>query len=201
MEQLFKSINQPDGKPLLKIEFVNVLNDDFSAFKNKLDSNKKNIVIGGSLNEGFAGSLAAFAQSLTGKYETMLIGMPNWDGFTTIRKNKKLKSYPIYYTSPFYNNKWDNYSKRIKQVYLKKYKGIPSDLTYKGFETTLQFAKLLSKYPNDLTSHLNDYPFKIFSDFKFKPVFLKKNSTVPDYFENKNLYFIKMMNGTDSKVW
>ena len=201
VEQLFKKINEPDGKPLLKLEFVSVLNDDFSMLKNKLDSNRKNIIIGGSLNEAFAGSVATYAQSLAPNYETMLIGMPNWDGFSTIRRNKKLKNYPVYYTSPFYNNKWDSYSKRIKQVYLKKYKGIPSNLTYKGFETTFQFAKLLSKYPNDLTSHLNDYPFKIFSDFKFKPVFLKKESTVPDYFENKNLYFIKILNGTDSKVW
>ena len=201
VEQLLKKMNEPDGKPLLKIEVVNILNDDFTPLKNRLDSNRKNILIGGSLNETFAGSIATYAQSLSATYETMLIGMPNWDGFSSIRKNKKIKNYPVYYTSPFYNNKWDNYSKRIKQVYLKKYKGIPSDLTYKGFEITLQFAKLLSKYPNDLTSHLNDYPFKIFSDYKFKPVFLKKENVVPDYFENKNLYFIKILNGSDSRVW
>lgn len=201
VEQLFRKINEPDGKPLLRIEFVNIQNDDFSILKNRLDSNRKNVLIGGSLNESFAGSIATYAQSIESGYETMLIGMPNWDGFNSIRKNKKLKDYPVYYTSPFYNNKWDSYSKKIKEAYLKKYKGIPSDLTYKGFETTLQFAKLLSKYPNDLTSHLNDYPYKIFSDFKFKPVFLKKENSIPDYFENKHLYFIKILNGKDSKVW
>ena len=32
-------------------------------------------------------------------------------------------------------------------------------------------------------------------------VFLKKENLVPDYFENKNLYFIKILNGNDTKVW
>ncbi len=200
VEEQFKRINNPDGKPLLKIEIINV-QADFSVLKNKLDSNQNSIIIGGSLNESFANELATYLQSISNTYNTQLIGMPNWDGFSSLTKNKKLKDFPIYYTSPFYTNKWDNYSKRIKNTYLRKYKGIPSDLTYKGFEITQQFALLLSKYPNDVISHLNDYPSKIFSDYNFKPVFVSKGSSIPDYFENKNLYFVKILNGNYSKAW
>jgi hypothetical protein len=200
VEEQFKRINEPDGKPLLSIQIINI-NEDFSLIKNKLDSNRKTIIIGGSLNESFANNLATYVQSISSSYPITLIGMPNWDGFSSIIKNKKLKDFPIYYTSPFYNTKWDNYSKRIKETYLRKYKGVPSDLTYKGFEITYQFAQLLNIYPNDLTSHLNDYPYKIFSDYHFKPVFLKKNALLPDYFENKNLYFVKILNGNSSKAW
>ncbi len=201
IEQQFKRINEPDGKPLLKIEVVNVANDDFSVLRSKLDSNRNSIIIGGSLNEAFANNLAGFAQGISATYTITLVGMPNWDGFTSILKNKKLKDFPIYYTSPFFNNKWDSYSKKIKDIYLRKYKGIPSDLTYKGFEITMQFTKLLSRYPDDFISHLNDYPFKIFSDYKFKPVFLSKDKEMPDYFENKNLYFVKILNGNFSRAW
>lgn len=200
IEELFKKINAPDGKPLIKIEVINI-NEDFSVLKNRLDSNRKTVFIGGSLNETFANDLATYAQSISKTYPITLIGMPNWDGFTTLLKNKKLVDFPIYYTSPFYNNKWDNYSKRIKETYLRKYKGIPSDLTCKGFEITMQFVKLLIKYPNDLTSHLNDYPYKIFTDYHFKPIFRNKNAALPDYFENKNLYFIKILKGTATKAW
>ncbi|HSN62139.1 MAG TPA: ABC transporter substrate-binding protein [Ferruginibacter sp.] len=200
VEEQFKKINQPDGKPLIKIEVINI-SDVFSILKNKLDSNRKSVIIGGSLNENFANSLATYVQSISKTYPVTLIGMPNWDGFSSIVKNKKLKDFPVYYTSPFYSTKWDSYSKRLKDIYLKKYKGIPSDLTYKGFEITLQFTKLLSMYPNDLTSHLNDYPYRIFSDYHFKPVFLQKNALMPDYFENKNLYFVKILNGNYSKAW
>jgi Periplasmic binding protein len=200
VEQLFRKINAPDGKSLLPLEVINI-NQDYSVLKNKLDSNRKSIIIGGSLNESFAGALTSYVQSISKKYAVTLIGMPNWDGMASIVNNKKLKDFPVFYTSPYQNTKWDNFSKKIKDTYLAKYKGIPSDLTYKGFETTYQFVHLLSRFPNDFISHLNDYPFKIFSDYHFKPVFLNKNAQVPDYFENKNLYFVKILNGNFSKAW
>jgi hypothetical protein len=200
VEEHFKKINAPDGNPLLKIEVVNI-NEDFSMLKNKMDSNRISIIIGGSLNETFSVSLANYVQSISDIYPVTLIGMPNWDGFGSILNNKKLKDFPVYYTSPYYNTKWDVYSKKIKEVYLKKYKGVPSDLTYKGFETAYHFTNLVSRYPTSLMNHLNDYPFRIFSDYHFKPVFLNKNKEVPDYFENKNLYFVKIMNGSFSKAW
>ena len=200
VEDLFKKINSPDGRPLLKMEVVNV-NEDFTFLKDKLDSNRNTVVIGGSLNETFANDLASFAQSISKTYNIKLIGMPNWDGFTSLVKNKKLKDFPVYYTTPYYNNKLDDYSKKIKELYLQKYKGLPSDMTYKGYEVTMQFIGLLQLYPNDLLSHLNDYNQKIFSDYRFKPVHQKKDSVLPDYFENKNLYFLKILDGNVSKAW
>ncbi len=196
----FKQINEPDGKPLLKIETVNA-DTDFNALRSKLDSNRKSVFIGGSLNETFANNLAMFSQGISKKYPVLLIGMPNWDGFSTLVKNKKLKDFPIYYSTPFFNYKWDNFSRQIKEIYLAKYKGVPSDLTYKGFETVYLFTKLLSMHPNDFMSNLNNHPYKVFSDYKFKPVFINKKSEVPDYFENKNLYFVKILNGKHTRGW
>lgn len=195
----FKTINEPDGKPLLKIETINI-DGDFSILKNKLDSNRNSVFIGGSLNETFAGELAAYSQSISKTYRIKLIGMPNWDGFKSISDNKKLKDFPVYYTTPYFNNKWDAFSKKIKDVYLKKYRGIPSDMTYKGYETVFLFSKLLSRHPNDFMNHLNEQPYKIFSEYRFKPVFTTKNAEVPDYFENKNLYLVKILNGTFTRA-
>lgn len=195
----FKMINEPDGKPLLKIETINI-NGDFNVLKSKLDSNRNNVFIGGSLNETFAGELATFSQSISKTYRIKLIGMPNWDGFKSISDNKKLKDFPVYYTTPYFNNKWDAFSKKIKDEYLKKYRGIPSDMTYKGYETVFLFSKLLSRHPNDFMNHLNEQPYKIFSEYRFKPVFGNKDAEVPDYFENKNLYLIKILNGTFTRA-
>ena len=195
----FKTINEPDGKPLLKIETINI-DGDFSVIRNKLDSNRNSVFIGGSLNETFAGELAAYSQSISKTYRIKLIGMPNWDGFKSISDNKKLKDFPVYYTTPYFNNKWDAFSKKIKDVYLKKYRGIPSDMTYKGYETVFLFSKLLSRHPNDFMNHLNEQPYKIFSEYRFKPVFGSKNAEVPDYFENKNLYLVKILNGTFTRA-
>ena len=196
----FKMINEPDGKPLLDIRTINFNDSNFYTLKNKLDSNSKNIIIGASLDETFAFNLVSEAYNLKGTYPVTLIGMPNWDAFKSWSKKHAPADFPVYFTSPFYNYKQDNHSKMIKDIYLKKYKGIPSDYTYKGFETVFLFSRLLTKYPEDFMSHLNDYSSKVFCDYHFKPVF-NNNKSRPDYFENKHLYFLKAENGKVSKAW
>jgi hypothetical protein len=198
----FAAMNKPDGKALINIQTINI-DSNFHVFKNKLDSNRQNILIGGSLDEEFAYNLSSAAASLNKKYDLTLIGMPNWDGFASFNSQKKnaLTDFPVYFTSPYFNYKWDNYSKMIQNIYLKKYKGKPSDYTYKGFETIFLFTRLFTRYPNDFMNHLNDYAYKVFSEYNFRPVMLNKNSTDPDYYENKHLYFLKSMNGVVSKAW
>ena len=93
------------------------------------------------------------------------------------------------------------YSKMLLNGYSQKLKGKPSDMAYKGFECVQFFVNLLIKYPNDFMSHINDKSFRVFSDYNFKPVMIKKDAAVPDYFENKHLNFIKIYNGSTSKAW
>ncbi len=196
------NINKPDNKPLLKIKTMN-LDSNLILIKTALDSTKKNFIIGGSLDEDFVSSIATILSSVTKTYDITLIGMPNWDGFTSFGKNYKenLKDFPVYFTSPYFNNKTDNYSKIIQDAYLKLYKGKPSDFAYKGFEVMYVFSRLLNLYPINLIEHLNDYPFKVFSDFNIVPIKSNNQSSHIDYQENKHLFFIKKVNGTASKAW
>ncbi len=197
----FSTLNKPDGKPLLNIQTVNI-DSNFNIVRYKLDSTKQNIIIGGSLDEEFAYNLAAAVAPAKKKYDITLIGMPNWDAFQSFTNPKKnLADFPVYFTAPYFNYKWDNYSKMIQNVYLNKYKGKPSDYAYKGFETMFIFARLLTYYSDNFMDHLNDYAYKVFSEYNFKPVSLKKGSDHPDYFENKHLYFLKNLNGVISKAW
>jgi len=197
----FKNINEQDGKALLNIQVVNITDNNFSGLKGRLDSLHRNIIIGGSLNEEFALKLATECAAINKTYSSTLIGMPNWDGFAFVSRKNSLKDYPVYYTTPYYNAKWDAQSKMIQGVYKKIYKSTPSDMTYKGFESVFLFARLLTRYPDDYMGHLNDYPYKVFNEYIFKPVFLTKKSTVPDYFENKRLYFMKSVGGNVTKAW
>lgn len=184
--------NTPDGTPLLKYKTVNIAGD-FSVIKNALDSSKTNVIIGGSLDEAFANELALAIAGVKNDYSIMLIGMPNWDGFFR-KPNPKLRDVPVFFTTPYFNGKEDNYSLMLTTAYQERFKINPSDLAYKGFETVYLFVKLLAKHPHDFMSHLNDYPHKVFADYNFKPVFVGDGPT-PDYFENKHLYFLKLENG------
>jgi len=205
----FKQINEQDGKPLLPIQILNYeSNLDSDVLKTKLDSNRQSVIIGGSLDENFAGKLALACYDLHKAYPITLIGMPTWDGFASLQKKNELVDFPIYFTSPYFNNKWDELSKMITASYQKKYKGKPTDMTFKGFESVYLFTKLLAMYPDDFMSHINDRNLKVFCDYNFRPVMVKKQNpaggqaaSMPDYFENKHLYFIKILNGTVSRAW
>lgn len=198
----FKMINEPDKKALLNIETID-LDSTFSSLnlKKKLDSNRQSVIIGASLDEDFAIKLTAACYGLYETYPIILVGMPNWDGFKGLQKKDRLQDFPVYITTPYYNNKWDDYSKILTAGYSKKYKGKPSDMVFKGFESTYLFIKLLTAYPYDMLNHLNDKEYKLYSDYNFRPVSMKKENKMPDYFENKHLYFVRMMNGTSTKAW
>jgi hypothetical protein len=195
----FNTINKTDGGSLLKIKTLN-LDSNFYLLKNSLDSNQQNIIVAGSLDEDYARSICLAASALKKKYRITLIGMPNWDGFNSLAA-KELRDFPIHYTSAYFNNKWDDNSKMIQDIYLKKYKGKPSDYAFKGFEMIHVFSQLLSSYPVSMMAHLNDYAYKVFCAYNFIPVYLSKDKSIPDYYENKHVYFLKKLNGIVSKAW
>ncbi len=195
----FDELNTQDGKQLLNLEKVNVDTDDFSILQSKLDSTKNTIVIGASLNEDFATKLTKELALLNKTYKSTLIGMPNWDGFS--QPGNRIRDYPIYYTTPFYNNKWQKETKEITAKYRDAFKGWPSDMVFKGFDATCYFVKLLGKHPNDMMNHLNDPDCRIFTQPLYRPQFTSTKDPIPDYFENKSLYFMKSLNGNVVKAW
>jgi len=197
----FKMLNEQDGKALLTIKTITSDSITSEFLMPKLDSNRQTIIIGGSLEENFASSLSTACYDLSGSYHITLIGMPNWDGFASLQRRDAYEGFPIYFTSPYYNEKKDAYSKILINAYMKKFKIKPSDMAYKGFEMVYLFTKLLAKYPHDLINHINDKTEKVFCEYNFRPVLLKKENTVPDYFENKHLYFIKLLNGATSRAF
>lgn len=198
VEDYFYETNHQDGSNLIDLKKVSI-NSGFDNVLEKLDSTKNNVIIGGSLDRKFATELVSAVASWSGKYKIQLIGMPNWDVFFT-GKNK-VSSPAILYTSPYYNLKTDQYSAMFQNAYQKKFNALPSDIAYKGFESVYVFLKLLAKHPADFMSHLNDYPHKVFSDYNIKPVFLNKKSVMPDYFENKHLYLLKIEDGIITSVY
>jgi ABC-type branched-subunit amino acid transport system substrate-binding protein len=198
----FTNLNEQDGKALLDIQIVNFdSNISPSVLQEKLDSNRQSVIIGGSLDETFAGKLTTACFELQQSYPITLLGMPNWDNFRALMKKDSYTDFPVYVTTPYFNNKWDVFSKMVSTAYSSKYKGRAGDMVFKGFECTHLFIKLLVKYPNNMMAHLNDKNLKVFSDYNFRPIFLNKGVAIADYYENKHLYFIKIMNGTVTKAW
>ena len=196
-----KSINEQDGKAILNIQTLYFDSTVSAAYlKSKLDSNRQSVIIGASLDEIFATQLATACNQIHQQYPLTIIGMPNWDGFKALLKKKDFENFPIYFTSPYYNTKTDSLSRQLINAYAIRSTGKPTDMAFKGYESARLFVRLLVAHPDDFMSHLNDKSIKVFSEYNFRPV-VKKGNAVADYFENKHLYFIRILNGILSKAW
>ncbi len=199
----FKTINEQEGRPpLLDIQTINVDSTISPYFlRSRLDSTKHTVIIAGSLDEAFAKSITDACYAIRKNYPITLIGMPNWDGFKIFQVKNAYKDFAVHFTTPYYNSKSNLFNTLLTNEHSRRYKSKPSDMAYKGFETTYLFTKLLLKYPKDLLSHLNDKSLTIFNEYNFRPVYLKKNARNPDYHENKHLYVMKILNGAITREW
>ncbi|MEN9598725.1 MAG: hypothetical protein RL596_1036 [Bacteroidota bacterium] len=187
---IMSELNKKTYKIPLKIKTVS-LPDSFTIEQvlTQLDSNKQNIVVCGTLNEVFGMNLTK-AIGNNKKYKAIIIGSPTWDAIKDIGKDAE-----IIYTTPYNYQRTDKTAQSITNNYRAIYAGRPSDMVFKAFEAMYRFGKLLVRYGNNTINHLSDKDLKLFNEFDFQPVRAKKESSLPDYLENKKLYFVKKVDG------
>lgn len=183
----------------LNIKYVD-LGNDFKAetLAAHLDSTRKNIVISGTLDTKFAIKLAENLASINSTYPVSVIGMPNWE---SVNFGKNVNNLEIIYSTPFYYTRSSSVERKITDDYQSKMGNTPTDIFYRGFETMLRFGLLLLDSKSDLASNLTRKGNYVISQFDIQPVFKNKSSMTLDYFENKNLYFVRVMNGHKSRLF
>jgi hypothetical protein len=180
----------------LKLEFKNIgTNFDYAVLAKYLDSTKNTVCIAGSLDEGFGLNLAQNLAALRNTYPLTLIGMPTWEGFSKEFTKPDYKDIEIVYSTPFYYDRPNALSNRLALEFEAETNGRPSDMFFRGYETTLRFAQLLLDTGKDVASNLTRKGNYVFTAFDIEPVFLNKKTMLLDYFENKKLYYVKIVNG------
>lgn len=195
----FDDITRTTNSVPLKIKYV-TLDDAFdaNALTPHLDSSTQTICIAGSLDENFARMLCQSLASVNQTYTTLVIGMPTWDNIDFSKP--EFKGEEIIYSTPFYINPTDNLVRSIQQYFKIKFYSRPSDMVFRGYETTYRFSKQLM-HIEGLGGSLGDKKFKVFTDFDIQPVFLNRQNMTLDYFENKKLYFIRKLDGNVTGVY
>ncbi len=198
IKKQFASLNKNDKS--VKFSFIELnTNPTTSDLIPLMDSTKENIFICGVLDEGYGLNLVKSLSAATG-YTTVAIGMPTWDGIRALTYSN-CNNVRIIYTSPFHYTSGMPAVDGLKKIYKQQFYSNPGDMVYKGYESTLYFGKLLSRYNSDMINHLNDPAFFVATLFNFQPVTLDEDSQLPDYFENKKIYFINMLNGAVTGVF
>ncbi len=158
-----------------------------------MDSTKRNIVLAGSMDERFGMDLAKSLATVAKSYPTTLIGMPTWENFNF--SSADLRSLDIIYSTPFYYARQTPLESRMAAGFEKEIGSRPTDNFFRGFETTMRFALLLLETKKDLASSLTQKGNYIFTRFDIQPVFKDKKNMTLEYFENKNLYFVRVNGG------
>ena len=202
IENYFKEINNIDGKPILNIRTI-ALDSSISSWSllRRIDTLSSTVIIGASLNETFSKKLADACYPIQKKHPLILFGMPNWDGFKSFAKKDAYTDFPILYTTPHYDAGDTSFNNILVQKYFKLYRAKPSDMAYKGFEMAYYFLNILLHHPDNFMDNINDSNYSVFHDFHFMPVFTSKNKTAPDYYENKHLFIMHILNGELARVW
>jgi ABC-type branched-subunit amino acid transport system substrate-binding protein len=196
-EHLMNFQKVADGKKLA-IQFVEAgssLNASFLA--SKLDSTKRNVCIAGSLDESFGLKLAQELSNVNKAYPVRVIGMPTWERINFNRVN----DLEIIYTTPFYYTRSNPLEKSLAETYENNVGTKASDFFLRGYETTLRFAILLLDTKKDVASNLTRKGNTVFTQFDIEPVFKDSSNMTLDYFENKNLYFVKVFGGVKNLIY
>lgn len=196
LARYFKQLNDNNGKPLLNIQTIEVGDTvNTTLLQEKLDSNRHSVIIAGSLDETFGVSIAHACGNLMTSYPMTLIGMPTWEG-TREFQSPELRAIPYLGTATFVLPDIDSTTApSLPARYTSLTKGRPSDMVFRGYESTYLFTSLLIKFGEGMTSHLNDRYYQTYSTFDIRPVFTNKESKTPDYFENKHIYILRRQNG------
>jgi hypothetical protein len=173
-----------------------ILSENFSDYDvlNHLDSTTQNIIVCGSLYEYFGQALIKTLDANGDTYSSVVVGMPTWNGMngTTGTGSDKIQ---IVITTPYNYIRGGQFLDAVSNNYKALYYSRPSDMVYKGYETMYHFTKLLLANQATFINKVSDGSYKVSSDYNFVPVRLSQTSFVPDYLENKKLYFIKIING------
>jgi hypothetical protein len=202
IENYFREINTKEGKPLLNIKTI-MVDSTISSYslRYRIDTMHTAVIIGASLDEDLAKSLADACYPIQKKHPLILIGMPNWDGFRSLYQKDAYTDFPIRFTTPHFEAKDNLFDSVLVKKYFQLYRAKPSDMAYKGFGMAWYFTNLLLKYPNDFVSHINDTSLAAFHNYNFRPVYSDPKQGVPDYYENKHLFVMQILNGDIIREW
>lgn len=197
---LFEELNKTS--PVRLRYQTRIVDDNFTsdAFVSALDSTRENIIIAGSLDENFGKTMLNAVITIPKAYAITIYGMPTWESIRDLSRNE-LKLLPIAYTTSFYNAPGNKISVDFEDAYRKKTFSRPTDIAFRGYELTWYFCKLVETFGSTLPAHLNSNEFFLITDFDFRPIFWSRNTSKPDYYENKRIYLIKRLNGIQTRLY
>lgn len=162
-----------------------------------LDSTQTNVIFMPILPPNEVDKILESFAKLPANYKLEIFGSPTWKYLKSIKNFKNKENITLYYTTPFHYDTATANGKSVIQAYQSTFTGIPSEMVFRGYESTIWFASLLHKYGTIFNNNIDDLSSSPFTDYRFKSV--EENGKIK-YYENKHLYIIQVQNGNTTFV-
>ncbi|SJZ98732.1 substrate-binding protein [Chitinophaga eiseniae] len=160
-------------------------------------TDRPNIIIVTAFEESGVKSILRKLSIANATYPMQIFGMPTWDVLKL--KDPEFKTLQVFYSSPYFNDKTDTYSRYLSEYFRRTYRARPSDMAYKGFDLTYYFVRLLHNNGVYFNGAVEASP-TVITRFNFQPVYARENEQIPSYFENKNIFIIQKGDSVDVKM-
>lgn len=149
-EKLLVPLRASLDKKEVKYSELNELNE----IEASLNTVGKNIVVNASTNQFFIAQLLASLYKLKTEsaYDISLVGHPNW---SKIDLNPDyLSALRTCISSSYVIDEKKSEVQKFRKDYFSRFKVIPSEFAFKGYDTGVFFGRLLANYPKDYAEKL-----------------------------------------------
>ncbi len=157
------------------------------------DSTETNVIIMPVLDTDYAGSLLEQLKDVFPEYRFEVFGMPSWNNRAFLKRTEEFINIAFSFTTPFYFDHTTASGRALSERYGKTYGGIPNEWVFRGYETFLWYAGLLSKFGTIFNPRMNDYNTAIYTKYDIRPARDERNDLL--YNENRHLYLYRYQAG------
>lgn len=169
---------------------------DYRNLRYYLESGRKNLVYTTELDPAKAEEMLRSLNEYAEVYPMEIIGLPTWKGMSILTSGELHSNISVYLSYPFRYDEEIEKRQEMRHRYSIFKRGIPNEMIYRGFETTLWIAESLEQ--NGTPSHNQHEDVPTYST-EYRIERIEQNGK-PQYFENTNTYIYKYHKGTLSVV-
>jgi ABC-type branched-subunit amino acid transport system substrate-binding protein len=178
------------------------VNYDIRSISDYLSKADTNIVIIPSTNSSFVKSMLRELSLLRRTYPMIVFGLPRWESesFNRTIDPDYLEKLHVHVSSSTYINRSNPNVQSFKLQYFNEYGLAPSNESYKGYDLTLYFGRMLKEHGTDFLKHLeNNSTEGLHSTLHFVPNYITtigmgEGDAGVNQFENKYVNILRFAN-------
>lgn len=158
-----------------------------------LDSTKTNVIMMPVLDYSYAQNIIEVLYNWFPSYSIEVYGLPSWKGMSKLKQTDAYPNVAVLFSAPFHFETTNTFISNLTNTYKREFGGKITEMTFRGYETTMWFAYLLKRYGNIFNEKMNDNSSTI-SKYEVRPQWTESNDLL--YNENTHYFIYRYQGGS-----